>query len=210
MKLIDRIYWFGQASVKIETNGSIIYFDPYKIKSKDKADVVFITHSHFDHLSMDDLKKVADSQTPVVAPSDCLGKLKDAGYTNITEVAPGGTGSVLNFYYEAVPAYNVVKTKFHPKSNNWVGYVVEVEGRKIYLAGDTERIPEMKTIACDIALLPLGQTFTMNRVEDAVEAAKDVKATIVIPIHYGLYEGTKADAIRFKDLLKGKAEVVLK
>ncbi|MBM3437493.1 MAG: MBL fold metallo-hydrolase, partial [Bacteroidetes bacterium] len=119
-------------------------------------------------------------------------------------------GRAGNIPFEAVPAYNVVKTKFHPKSNKWLGYILELEGKKIYLAGDTERIPEMKAIACDIALLPLGQTYTMNSVEDAAEAAKDVKAGIVIPIHYGLYEGTQADSARLKKLLEGFAEVILK
>ncbi len=102
---------------------------------------------------------------------------------------------------------SLVAALFHPKHNGWVGYVVTVGGRRIYHAGDTERIPEMKTFSCDIALLPLGQTYTMESVEDAAAAARDVKASMAIPIHFGMYEGTQADAEKFRDLLEGEIDV---
>ena len=210
MNLIDRIHWFGQASVKIEAGSRIIYSDPYMIKKQDKADIVLITHSHFDHLSVDDIKKVAATGTRFYAPPDCIAKIKAAGYSNITEVRPGFSEKFDNISIEAVPAYNVVKKNFHPQENNWVGYVIGIDDKRIYLAGDTERIPEMKNIACDIALLPLGQVYTMNSVEEAAEAAKDVKAATAIPIHYGVYEGTKADAMLFRKLLEGQTLVVIK
>ena len=123
---------------------------------------------------------------------------------------PGAQKIVAGVKVEAVPAYNVVKTNFHPKSNNWVGFVITISNVKIYHAGDTERIPEMKDIECDIALLPLGQTYTMNSVKDAADAAIDVKARIAIPIHYGLYEGKEEDARKFKELLAGKVDVIIK
>lgn len=210
MDLIDRIQWFGQASVRIETGNRIIYNDPFMIKKKDKADFILITHSHFDHLSPDDIKKVATPETRFFAPTDCMGKIRDLGFGNVTEVKPGFRITLDMISFEAVPAYNAVKKNFHPKSNDWVGYIIEAEGLRVYIAGDTERIPEMKNIACDIAMLPLGQTYTMDKVEDAAEAAKDVKAKIVIPIHYGLYEGAKSDTAMLKKLLEGIAEVRIK
>jgi L-ascorbate metabolism protein UlaG (beta-lactamase superfamily) len=111
---------------------------------------------------------------------------------------------------EAVPAYNIVKTNFHPKANNWVGYILTIDKIRIYHTGDTERIPEMKNMACDIILLPLGQTYTMNSVEEAAEATLDVKAKIAIPIHFGLYEGKAEDAQKFQALLKVKVKVIIK
>lgn len=102
------------------------------------------------------------------------------------------------------------KINYHPKKNKWVGYILTIEDNNVYHAGDTERIPEMKDIVCDIALLPLGQTYTMNSVEDAAEAAIDVKAKIAIPFHYGLYKGTEEDSVKFRKLLKDKVEVVIK
>ena len=104
----------------------------------------------------------------------------------------------------------MTKTQFHPKANNWVGYLLTIDGVKIYHFGDTERIPEMKNIVCDIALLPLGQKYTMNSVQEAADAALDARAKIAIPIHYGLYEGKAADADAFAALLKGKITVVIK
>jgi L-ascorbate metabolism protein UlaG (beta-lactamase superfamily) len=117
--------------------------------------------------------------------------------------------TVGNIQIEAVPAYNIVKTNYHPKEKKYVGYIITVEGVRIYHAGDTERIPEMKEFTCDIVLLPLGQTYTMNTVEEAAEAALDVKAKFAIPIHYGMYEGKMEDAIKFAELLKDKIQVVI-
>ncbi|MBN2173187.1 MAG: MBL fold metallo-hydrolase [Bacteroidales bacterium] len=210
MTLIDRIEWLGQATVKITTGNLKIYVDPYMITNKDAADFIFITHSHNDHLSMDDIRKVSDSQTRIFAAYDCIPKLSDAGFMRIRGVAPGDREDLEHFKFEAVPAYNVKKTNYHPKSNRWLGYIFEVEGKRIYHAGDTERIPEMKSFRCDIAMLPLGQTYTMNSVEEAVEAAKDVRAKTAIPIHYGLYEGKKEDALKFRELLQNEVEVIIK
>jgi len=110
---------------------------------------------------------------------------------------------------ESVPAYNIQKTRFHPKKNNWLGYIITIDGIRIYHVGDSERIPEMKKLQCDIAFVPLGQTYTMNSVEEAANAVLDVGASIAIPIHYGLYEGTGDDAIEFQKLLNGKVKVII-
>jgi L-ascorbate metabolism protein UlaG (beta-lactamase superfamily) len=209
-EMTEKIHWLGQAAVKIEAGDKNIFIDPYQIQNKDEADIILITHSHKDHFSKDDIAKVAKADTLFIAPKDCAGSIEETFKTKVMVSEPGMKTSAGDILIEAVPAYNVVKTKFHPKENNWVGYVLTVNGVRIYHAGDTEKIPEMKTFACDIAMLPLGQTYTMNSVEEAAEAAADVKAKIAIPIHYGLYEGTAEDAKAFEELLKEKMKVMLK
>ena len=210
MKMVDNIHWFGQAAVKINAGESVIYIDPYNLKKKDKADILLITHSHDDHLSPDDIKKVASDKTVIIATPDCTAKLAGIPRAKLLESSPGFTINIGAISITAVPAYNVVKTMFHPKQNKWVGYIVGVDGVKIYHSGDTERIPEMKSFSCDIVMLPLGQTYTMSGPDEAAAAAKDVKASIAIPIHYGMYEGKASDAETFKKLLEPGITVVIK
>jgi L-ascorbate metabolism protein UlaG (beta-lactamase superfamily) len=209
MKTVEKITWFGQAAVSIDNNGQKIFIDPYQLLVDDAADLILITHSHGDHLSVEDVKMVVTSKTQFICPHECEAKLLEAGFKNIITIAPGEIVIIDGTEITAVPMYNVVKTNYHPKENGWIGFIVNVDGVKIYHAGDTERIPEMKDLDCDIVLLPLGQTYTMNSVEEAVEAALDTGAEIAIPIHYGMYEGTKEDALKFKELLDGQLEVVI-
>jgi len=209
-EMVKNIHWLGQATVKIKAGDKVIYIDPYQIKTKDQADLILVTHGHRDHLSFADIGKVRTEKTTFVAPQDCAKEIKAKFKNPVVVLKPGQSRNVHNILVEAVPAYNVVKTEFHPKSNQWVGYILLLKGVKIYHAGDTERLPEMKTFSCDIALFPLGQTYTMNSVKDAAEAALDVKAKIAIPIHYGLYEGKVEDANQFKKLLKDKIKVIIK
>lgn len=209
METVEKITWYGQAAVCIETGDKLIYIDPYQLPDVDKADFILITHSHGDHLSIEDISMIATEKTLFVCPHDCKEDLEAAGYSHILSVAPGDKINIEGTEILAVPMYNIVKSNFHPKQNKWTGFIVDVDGVKIYHAGDTERIPEMKNLVCDIALLPLGQTYTMNSVEEAAEAAIDTGADIAIPIHYGMYEGTEEDALKFKKLLDGKIEVVI-
>lgn len=209
MKTLEKISWFGQAAIKIEHDGKNIYIDPYRMPESDIASMVLITHSHQDHLSPEDLQMVAPKNTPIVCPESCEEQIRELGYHNLTTVSPGSKVVVEGIKIEAVPMYNIVKTNYHPKSNAWTGFILDIGDKRIYHSGDTERIPEMKDIDCDIVMLPLGQTYTMNSVEEAVEAALDTGADIAIPIHYGLYEGTEADAQKFHQLLQGKLEVVI-
>lgn len=208
--MVKNIHWLGQSAVKITTGEKVIYIDPFRIKNKDEADIILVTHGHGDHLSLPDIGKVRTEKTTFVAPQDCAIEIKAKFNNTVVTLKPGQSQNVQNILIEAVPAYNVVKTDFHPKTYQWVGYVLLLDGVRIYHAGDTERIPEMKTFSCDIAMLPLGQTYTMNSVEEAAEAALDVKAKIAIPIHYGLAEGTIEDAVTFKKLLQDKVEVIIK
>ena len=209
-EMVEKIHWLGQATVKINAEDRVIYFDPYQIKKSDKADIILITHSHSDHFSISDISKLTTVNTVFVAPKDCVKDLEKMGKNKIIVLEPGMNTTIKGILIETVPAYNVVKTKFHPKANKWLGYILTINGIKIYHAGDTEKIPEMKDFNCDIAMLPLGQTYTMNSVKEAAEAALDVNAKIAIPIHYGLYEGTDEDAEKFKEILKDKIDVIIK
>lgn len=200
----------GQAAVKINSGGKILYIDPYMIANEEKADYIFITHSHYDHFSLDDIKRIAKKETVIYASYDCVPKLIDAGFQKVKGIIPGQTITDEGLKFETTYAYNIRKTTFHPRGNRWMGYVFEIEGYRVYHSGDTERIPEMKDINCDIAILPLGQTYTMNSVADAAKSALDVKAKVAIPIHYGLYEGTEEDSLLFKKLLQDKVEVIIK
>jgi L-ascorbate metabolism protein UlaG (beta-lactamase superfamily) len=207
---IENITWFGQSSIRIRFENKTVYFDPYNLKQKDSADIIFITHGHQDHLSPKDLHLIVTSKTKIYATSDLCKTLTDSGFTNLHEVKIGDRINIEGFETEVVPAYNIKKPQFHPKSNGWVGYVVDFKGTKVYHPGDTERIPEMKNIKCDIAFMPLGQTYTMESVEDAADAVLDVQAKFAIPFHFGMYEGKKDDALKFKELLNGKVDVVIK
>ena len=202
------IKWLGQATVRFSYNGKIIYIDPLRLKSSETADLVLITHDHGDHLSPDDIAKIAGPKTQFIVAEVCREKLEQAGYKNIRTVIPGSKITVDGLEITAVPAYNIIKTDFHPKEKKYVGFLLNFGGITVYQTGDTERIPEMKDVRCDIILVPLGQTYTMNSVEEAAEAVLDTKASIAIPIHYALYEGTEEDAVKFGEILK-KANITV-
>jgi L-ascorbate metabolism protein UlaG (beta-lactamase superfamily) len=195
------IRWYGQSSLRLELGGKIIWLDPVNVGTSEVADIILIIHGHPDHFSPADIKRLSGPKTLV------LTGFEDS---RCTRISPGDTKILGNVTIEAVPAYNVVKAEKHPKSAAFCGFVIAVDGLRIYDAGDTERIPEMKSIACDIAFLPLGQTYTMNSVEEAERAVMDVKAKIAIPFHFGLYEGTQADARKFvSDLQKKGVKAVI-
>jgi L-ascorbate metabolism protein UlaG (beta-lactamase superfamily) len=206
-QVVENIHWIEQACFRIESGNYTIYTDPNSIAVKDTADIVVVSHPHSDHYTAANLDKLVGPNTILIAP-------QEVNYTGKVAkriiLKPGeeynAFGGIL---IKAVPAYNILKNN-HPKANNWVGYLIKVNGVTIYQSGDTERIPEMKTFTTDIAMLPLGQTFTMPNVMEAAEAAKDVKAKVMIPMHYGLAEGTAEDANNVKKMLEGVIPVVIK
>jgi L-ascorbate metabolism protein UlaG (beta-lactamase superfamily) len=200
--MIENIHWLGHDTFKI-VGEKVIYTDPFKVKKKDEANIVLITHEHYDHCSPDDLKLVQGPNTVIVTTADCAKKLKG----KIKTVKPGDKITVEGIQIEAVPSYNTNK-QFHPKANGWVGYIFVVKGQRIYIAGDTDYIPEMKNFKVDIALLPVSGTYVMTA-EEAVKAALDLKPKIAVPMHYGSIVGSDADARKFAEGLKGKTEVVL-
>jgi L-ascorbate metabolism protein UlaG (beta-lactamase superfamily) len=202
VKMLDRMKWLGHDTFKIESGGKVIYTDPFQLKEGlPKADLILITHEHYDHCSPDDVKKITKDGTVIVAPGDCEGKLPG----NVRTVKPGDRLTEMGVDIEAVPSYNTNK-QFHPKFNKWVGYIFTVEGKRIYLAGDTDRIPEMKNFRCDIALLPVSGTYVMTAAEAAM-AAEDINPEVAVPMHYASIVGTEEDAEKFKKLYKGKTHV---
>jgi len=204
-----KITWFGQSTIRIKTDSLVIYLDPYRIQQAEAADIILITHDHWDHFDPPSIAKLVTDKTIFVMPSSCRESSREIQVKNIHYLSLGETMIIGQIAVKAVPAYNIKKVKFHPKSKNYLGYVVTIGGIRIYHAGDTERIPEMKEFQCDIACLPLGQKYTMNSVQEAADAALDVKARIAIPIHYGLAEGSDEDALRFQELLKDKVKVLI-
>jgi len=201
-EMVKDIHWLGHDTFKI-TGEKTIFTDPFKLKKKDRADIVLITHEHYDHCSPEDVAKIQGPETVIVATPDCAGKLSGT----VKTVKPGDKITVHGIEIEAVPSYNTNK-QFHTRDRNWVGYVFTAGGRRIYLAGDTDYIPEMKNIRCDVALLPVSGTYVMTA-EEAVKAALDIKPEVAIPMHYGSIVGGKADAEKFRKALEGQVEVVV-
>jgi L-ascorbate metabolism protein UlaG (beta-lactamase superfamily) len=201
--MLSGITWLGHASVLMEANGVSIITDPYQLQAGHPVDIILITHSHYDHLSPEDIKKVRDDKTTILAPADCAEQLgPNAMVIKAGDRVDCGKGVVV----EAYPAYNTDK-EFHTKNKGWLGYVVDFDGRRVYIAGDTDRIAEMKNIACDVAFLPAGGTYTMTA-EAAAKAVKDIGPAVAIPIHWGTIVGSRADAEKFVKLVGEQARLM--
>lgn len=195
--------------IQIAEKSKFLYIDPFHLKkSYEKANVILITHSHYDHCSIEDIKKLSFDQTIIIATPDCISKLSNLKIKDIKPITPGASMTIDGFMIEAVPAYNIDK-EFHPKAQEWVGYIVTVNKKRIYHAGDTDHIPEMKSFKdIDIALLPVSGTYVMTA-KEAVLAVSDIKPKIAIPMHYGSIVGNSADAEYFKEHAKVKT-IILK
>lgn len=199
--MLDNIEVLIHSSIRFN-NGLVIYFDPFKINENyNDADIVFITHSHYDHYSEEDLKKVIKDNTIIIIPSDLEEKVLEFGFDkeNIIVVKPNEEHNVFGLYFKTIPAYNTNKN-FHPRSNNWVGYIIKYNNYTYYIAGDTDVTEENKKVKCDVAFVPIGGRYTMNK-EEAAKLINEIKPKIVVPIHYGLIVGTKEDAILFTKLI---------
>jgi len=181
-EIVKQIAWLGHGSFRIE-GANTVYFDPYMISEGPKADLILISHDHFDHCSPEDVAKISQPKTVIITEKDAARKLKGA----VTILKPGASSLTSGMRVEAVPAYNTDKD-FHPKGKGWLGFIVEVGGVRIYHAGDTDFIPEMKEFKVDIAFLPVSGTYVMTA-EQAVKAALAIKPKVAIPMHYGAIVG---------------------
>lgn len=201
--IMNSIHWLHHSSFRIESSGKIIYFDPFQIKQDKPADYIFITHNHPDHMSIDDIKKIANENTLIICPKECEKQLKDF---TLKVVVPGEKFELGNISVEAVPAYNNTKL-FHPKKDLKVGYIIELEKQRIYHAGDTDFIPEMRKMKnIHIAMVPIGGFYTMEA-KEAAEAINAIKPDIAVPMHYGYRIGKKEDANVFKSFVDKSIKV---
>ncbi len=191
--MLEKIFWLGHSSVKIGGE-RVIYIDPWKLQNPGKADIVLISHSHGDHLSTDDVEKIRGGETVILTTADCASQLSG----DVRTVRPGDTVNLGDVTIETGPSYNTDKD-FHPRANNWVGFVITVGGKRIYYCGDTDVIPEMNDISADIVIAPVGGTYTMTA-DEAARMVNAIQPEAAIPIHYGDIVGSIKDAERFRDL----------
>ena len=200
-----KFHWLGHDGYRIVASGKTIYIDPYQLskaqQGRNDADIVLITHNHYDHLSMDDLKQVVGKKTDIIAAKECAEQLRPLGLA-VNAVAPGDRVMVQGVQVEVVAAYNTNK-KFHPKADKKVGYVMMLSGIRVYHAGDSDDIPEMSQVHPDIALVPVSGTYVMTADEAAKAVDEKIKPKMLaIPMHYASIVGSKKDAARFKELVK--------
>lgn len=200
-----KFHWLGHDGYRIVAGGKTIYIDPYQLskaqQGRNDADIVLITHNHYDHLSMDDLKQVVGKKTDIIAAKECAEQLRPLGLA-VNAVAPGDRVTVQGVQVETVAAYNTNK-KFHPKADKKVGYVMTLSGIRVYHAGDSDDIPEMSQVHPDIALVPVSGTYVMTADEAAKAVDEKIKPKMLaIPMHYASIVGSKKDAARFKELVK--------
>ena len=199
--MLDNIEVLCHSSIRINKE-KIIYIDPFKIdKNYNDADVIFITHDHYDHYSEEDIDKVIKEGTTFIIPEELLTKLLVKGYNknDIITVEAGKQYITQGIKFETIPAYNTNKA-FHPKENEWVGYIIEIKGIRYYIAGDTDITEENKKVKCDVALVPVGGTYTMD-FKEAARLINEIKPKIAVPTHYGDIIGTNQDATDFIRLL---------
>ncbi len=207
---MEDLFWIGHSSFYAKArNGTVVFIDPFEISDsiKEKADLILITHPHFDHCSKNDIIKIIREDTEIIAAQGCVGS---EDFKNITAAFPGFSKVIKNIKITAVPAYNNKKERlaFHPKENKWVGYIFEIDGKKVYHSGDTDFIYEMEELReknIDTAILPIGGKYTMD-VEEAIAASNAIDARETIPMHYkhllGI-EGSKKAEEKFKKTVKG-------
>jgi len=205
------VNWLGHDSFALVGSKTVV-IDPFQAGGNYKADVLLISHEHSDHLSPEDIKKFVKTETKVFAAKVCEPELSKLNL-NVSYLAPGETATAGGVKVETVPAYNLNKFRepgkvFHPAQDGRLGFIVTMDGASFYHAGDTDAIPEMKTVKVDVALLPVSGTYVMTA-DEAAEAAKWIKCRVIVPMHWGTIVGSRADAEKFKKLVGGRPEVMI-
>lgn len=199
LQLLNGINHLKQSTLRF-AGDRVLYFDPIGITGEPQdADIVFVTHTHGDHYSMADLKRVMKPGATLVAPADKAFTAKNDGFNHVLMVEPGKDYQVKEVKFSVVPAYNTNKN-FHPQDNKWVGYIISFKGYTYYIPGDTDVIPEMNDIKADVVFLPVGGTYTMDATE-AAQAANIIKPKVAVPIHFADIVGSWDDAGKFIAML---------
>ena len=218
--MLENVKVLCHSSIRIEDKeNGIVYFDPYEIdKNYNDADYIFITHSHYDHFSPEDILKVKKDTTKIIIPNEMNNDeeiritIEDLGFAkdDIFYVVPDSYYLIDDLSFEVIASYNVSKN-FHPKEKEWVGYIIHLNDVSYYIAGDTDITKENKKVKCDVAFLPIGGTYTMTA-KEAAKLVNEINPKIAVPIHYGLIVGKKEDANIFKENLNSdiKCEIMIK
>jgi L-ascorbate metabolism protein UlaG (beta-lactamase superfamily) len=209
--MTENIEVFTQSSIRIKDSGRTIYIDPFQMNEEPKnADYILITHEHYDHFSPEDIAKVANSNTILIVPEKMEKKAQEVANLvgKLLAVKPGVYREVDGLEFETVPAYNILKP-FHPKGAEWVGYILRIDGKRIYIAGDTDETKEAKAVKCDIAIVPIGGTYTMDA-KKAAELVNMIRPDVAIPTHYGSIVGKPSDGEVFAQHIKENIKVDFK
>jgi len=208
-----KISWLGHDGFKFK-NARTVYVDPYEIKGGEEADILLISHDHYDHCILEDVKKIVSAKTTIITTAESKRELSEIVVKEIRVAKPGQKFLIDGVSIETVPAYNVNKFQspghpFHPKKNGMLGFIITMNGVKIYHAGDSDLIPEMKQVNVDVACLPVSGTYVMTA-EEAAESTRHIKLKVAIPMHYGAIVGDDRDAERFKTLASCDVRILSK
>ena len=209
--MIENIEVNTQNSIRVSSRVGVIYVDPLEISDeRHDADYILITHDHYDHFSPENIRKVAKAGSILVVPEKMARKTQKVSDAvgRIDTVKPSIYREINGLEFETVPAYNTLKP-FHPKSAEWVGYILRIDGKRIYIAGDTDATKEAKAVKCDIAIVPIGGTYTMDA-RKAAELVNTIRPDIAIPVHYGSIVGKASDGDVFAENVKSPVKVVFK
>jgi len=210
-----KIRWYGHDTFTLEKEITIC-IDPYKLSKTIQADLVLISHNHFDHLSLEDLKKISSKNTIIIAANECMSQISNISSKEKIGIAPGEEKTINNIKVKAIPAYNIdkinpdTKKPFHPKEDKKIGFIITMQGTSIYHTGDSDLIPEMTDLKPDVLLIPVSGTYVMTA-KEAANAVEKIKPKIAIPMHYGTIVGSENDAKEFKDMVKScKVQILTK
>jgi L-ascorbate metabolism protein UlaG (beta-lactamase superfamily) len=206
--MLEKFTWYKQSAYKWKGEGVTVYIDPWGLRDKEEpADVIFITHAHGDHFEPADIEKIRKSSTQFVAPRDVAEKLKG----KVKAIKPGESSDVAGITFQTVPAYSTVEHRLqtHPKSNNWVGYILSLDGHRYWFSGDGDPNPDIEQVKTDVALICIGGDPYVMTASEAAGVVKKIKPQLAVPNHYGYVVGVPSDADKFaKEAAPIKVEIL--